>query len=198
MLARSGLLGAEGIAKRWAVWIGSALALLGGLLVQPSFAEDAASGDIAIVVNPTNKISNLSLDELRDLWSLRQQFWPSGHRVVLFLPAGSSPQKAVLLRKLYEMSDADLRRYWTEQLFRGAIAAIPSTIPSTTRTELAVQQSAGGIAAVPAAEVPASVRVVSIDGKRPGEAGYALSNQATALTPLSGASGLRRKAGLLS
>ena len=130
---------------------------------------------VAIIVNADNHAPDPSLGELRAMFGLERQFWPDGHRVVVFLPPPDSSARQVLLDRVYAMSDFELRKYWVGKLFRGAIPSIPSTLPSADAVLAAVQESAGGLSAVVADRpLPASVRVLRIDGRSPDEAGYPL------------------------
>jgi hypothetical protein len=137
----------------------------------------AAIGDptaVAIVVNPSNDVTDLSRDDLRAIFRLERQFWPSGRRVTLLLPPNGSVEKDVLLRQLYGVDDAELRKYWVAQLFRGAIPAIPSTVRSADALSAAVRASEGGVSAVPVTAIPPGVRVLRIDGKDPHDPAYPL------------------------
>jgi hypothetical protein len=160
---------AAGIALKAALFLSALVGVVPAALPAP-----AAS--VAIIVHPANAMADPTLQQLRGLLSLDRQFWPDGHRVVLFLPPSNSTEKLVLLDRVYEMSDADLRKYWVAQLFRGSIPAIPASLRTSEAIGLAVQQSQGAISAVIAGAVPPGVRVLKIDGKSPGEPGYPLSS----------------------
>jgi len=161
--------------------------MLRGMLIAAAVAlsltvalATAAVGDgmaIAIVVNPSNDVADLSRDELRAIFRLERQFWPNGRRVTLLLPPTGSVEKDVLLQQIYGVEDGELRKYWVAQLFRGAIPAIPSTVRSADALSAAVRASEGGISAVPAAAIPAGVRVLRVDGKDPRDPGYPLSRR---------------------
>jgi len=143
-------------------------------LAAPATSSETA---IAIVVNPTNDVTNLSRDDLRAIFRLERQFWPSGRRVTLLLPPSGSVEKAVLLEQLYGVDDAGLRKYWVGELFRGAIPAIPSTVRSSDALTAAVKASEGSISVVPANAIPPGVRVLRVDGKDPRDPGYPLARQ---------------------
>ena len=129
---------------------------------------------VAIIVNAKNDTPDPSFSELQAMLTLDRQFWPSGHRLVLYLPPADSPEKQALLETIYAMSDSALRQLWVVKLFRGAIPAIPSSLRTRAAVVNAVQQSEGAISAILATEVPAGVRVLKIDGKLPADPGYPL------------------------
>ena len=95
---------------------------------------------------------------------------------MLLLPPTGSGTKRLLLERIYHRTDPQLRQDWARRLFAGEIPAVPTTIRSVEAQVAAVAQSGGAITAVPAGTaLPASVRVIAVDGKRPGEQGYRLS-----------------------
>jgi hypothetical protein len=75
------------------------------------------------------------------------------------------------------MSDAEYHRYIVGAEFRGGDPLAVKTVASGDGAARAIAASTGSIAVVPASEVPAisgTVRVVRVNGKEPGEAGYPL------------------------
>ena len=80
----------------------------------------------------------------------------------------------VLLAKVYETTAPGLRKFWIGKAFRGEIPAAPSVVPTSEAAGTRVNGEAGAFSVVRADQVPEGVRVVTIDGKRPGEAGYPL------------------------
>ena len=59
-------------------------------------------------------------------------------------------------------------------IFKGEITAKPSTVSSPKSAGKRVRKHEGAISVVPADQVPEGVRVMIIDGKKPGDAGYPL------------------------
>ena len=134
--------------------------------------ESRAAGAVVVIVNTANSCPSPTLLELRDILSLRQQYWKDGRRVILILPASGSLEKSVLLKTVYRTTDDVLRRDWAQRLFTGEIPAVPSSLRSPAARIGAVKHSLGAISVIPASEAPPGVRVLSIDGKLPGEPGY--------------------------
>ena len=156
--------------------------LLGCLLVPgtpvgagvPTGPRDAPAA-VAIIVHPENHAPDPTLQDLRAILTLERQFWNDGRRIVILLPASGSAERRVLLRTIYRLADADLRKLWARKLFAGEITAIPMTVRASEAAAAGVKESPGAIAAVPAGEVPPGVRVLLINGKHPGESGYPLT-----------------------
>lgn len=138
--------------------------------------EIGAEPGVAVIVNPANNCPDPTLQEVHAILTLQRQFWKDGRRIVLILPASGSFEKSVLLEKVYRRTDAELRKDWARRLFAGEIPAVPTSLRSADALFAAVRRSPGAIAIVPAsAAIPPGVRVLAIEGKRPGQPGYPLS-----------------------
>ena len=72
------------------------------------------------------------------------------------------------------MSHNRLQKFWVRRLFSGQIPAKPSFVPSPGAAGKQVLKSLGALSIVNAKYVPKGVRVLLIDGKKPGDAGYSL------------------------
>lgn len=129
---------------------------------------------VAIVVNSDNPVNGLTLDELRQVLRLDRQFWDDKLRVVLVARPTGEPEQQALLDLVYSMDEKELRRFFVGKLYAGRIPAIPTVVKSGAAAAKIVAQTTGAIAAVSVADVPKGAKVLSIDGKKPGDAGYAL------------------------
>lgn len=147
------------------------------LLASLSFVASgsAQTGDIAVIVNPQNSVSNLSTTELRKIFAGQKRSWNGGGTVKLIVRAQGSPERTALLR-LLGMSESDYRQYWTAQVVRGEADSEPVTIPSFGMVKEAVKIYPGIICLVAAQDVRPGMemKVVKIEGRSPGEAGYPL------------------------
>ncbi len=159
-------------------WGGPAL-LAAALLAGPFHAGEPqaspAPEPLAVFVHPGNPLKELSLADLRAIFTLERQFWPERRRIVLVLPRDDSPEHALLLEKVYRMPPADLRKYWTGKLFAGEIPAVPSTARTAARAVAFVRATEGAISVAFAKEVPQGLPILSVDGKKPGESHYPLA-----------------------
>ena len=78
---------------------------------------------------------------------------------------------------IYKMSNKSLRKYWILKMFSGEIPAKPGHVPSAKAAGKRVRTSRGALAVVDASKVPEGVRVLLIDGKKPGQKGYPLTSE---------------------
>ena len=132
------------------------------------------AGDIAIVVRPDLPIDNLSFAELRKLLIGDRQFWSSSLRVTLLMRAPVAREREVILKTIYQMSEAQFRQFWISKVFRAEATNGPKVVFSNEMATELVAAIPGAVAFVDAAKVPHGLKVLKIDGKLPGEKGYAL------------------------
>ena len=135
----------------------------------------AQSSDIAVVVNPMNPVSNVTLADLRKLFGGERRTWPNGGRVkVIVWPPGSNERKTML--RLLGMSESEYKQYWTAQVFRGDADAEPVSVPSFGMVKEATKVFSGAIALVEAQDVKPgmNLKVLRVDGHLPGDPGYPL------------------------
>jgi hypothetical protein len=133
-----------------------------------------ADGDIAIVVRPDVPVDTLSFAEIRRLMLGDRQFWSSNLRVTLLVRAPGARERDVVLKTIYQMSEAQFRQYWIAKVFRAEAATGPRIVYSNEMAAELALGIPGAVAFVDAAQIPKGLKVLKIDGKLPGERGYVL------------------------
>jgi ABC-type phosphate transport system substrate-binding protein len=137
-------------------------------------AQANPSGDIAIVVNSEVPIDNLSFDDLRKLVLGDKQYWAGSLRVTLLLRAPVARERDVVLRKVYDMNEAQFRQYWIGKVFRAETASGPKIVYSNDMAVSLLSSLPGSMAFIDFTEVPRKMKVLQINGKLPGQQGYPL------------------------
>ena len=137
-------------------------------------AAIAGEGDIAIVVRPDVPVDNLTFAELRRLMLGDRQFWASNLKVTLLVRAPGARERDVVLKTIYQMSEAQFRQYWIAKVFRAEAAAGPRIVYSNETAAEITSAIPGAVAFVDAAQVPKGLKVLKINGVRPGDKGYPL------------------------
>ena len=144
-------------------------------LVIGAYLHGAPAGpDIAIVVRPDVPIDNLGFAEVRKLLLGDRQFWTSSLRVTLLMRAPVARERDVVLRTIYQMTEAQFRQYWISKVFRAEAASGPKIVYSNEMATELVSAIPGAVAFVDASQVPKGLKVLKIDGRLPGEKGYTL------------------------
>lgn len=151
------------------------LASLSLLLVLSSAALGRAE-TVAIIVNQSSSVHDLSLRDLEKVLRVEKQFWDDGKKVYLVMQESGSSEKEIIREKLLRMSEADLKKLLLAKLFRGEITALPKTLSSRASVVKFVASIPNAIGYVDVSAADASVRVLKIDGKAPGEPGYQLTS----------------------
>ena len=130
---------------------------------------------IAVIVHEQVPVDRLSLAELRSVFLGERQLWARELAITLLTPPRGTPEREVLLEKIYQQrSEAQVQHYWFNKLYDDNAQAFPKITGSHEMSASLVRTIPGAIALVPADRIPKGVKVLLIDGKKPGEAGYPL------------------------
>jgi ABC-type phosphate transport system substrate-binding protein len=145
-----------------------------GLAAAAAAAGTAQAADVAIVVRPDVPVDNLSFAELRKLFLGDRQFWTSNVRVTLLIRAPGAPERDVVLKSIYQMSEAQFRQYWIAKVFRAEAASGPRIVYSSEMAVDLVSGTPGAVAFVDSDHVPKGLKVLKINGLLPGAKNYPL------------------------
>ena len=129
---------------------------------------------LAIIVNRSNPVENLSFEELRKTFLGERSRWPNGHRVVVTMMDSGNSERDTILRKVYDMNENGYRDYFFRGTYTGDISASPKTLSSPIILRKFVFNTPGAIGYLGASDVDESVKVVSIDGRLPEDLDYKL------------------------
>ena len=140
----------------------------------PSTAQTSKDNDVAVVVNSDTPVSDLSLSEVRKVLLGERQYWNSKLPVTLLIRAPVARERDVVLKVIYQMSEAQFKQYWVAKIFRAEVASPPKIVYSNDMQYEMVAAIPGAIAFVDARAVRPGVRVLKVDGHLPGEKGYPL------------------------
>jgi ABC-type phosphate transport system substrate-binding protein len=133
----------------------------------------AQAGDVAVVVNDRNPVTKMSKTELRKIFAGEERSWSAGVPIRIFVRAPGTHERAALL-KLLDMTEGEYKQYWIAQVFRGEAQTEPIALPSNGMQREAVVAYPGAVALVELQDVKAGMKVLRVEGRMPGEAGYAL------------------------
>jgi ABC-type phosphate transport system substrate-binding protein len=132
-----------------------------------------SSQDLAVVINPKNDTNDLSSAELRQILLGERKFWKNKAPLTIVLREPGSREREEVIATL-GMSDAEFGQHWRDRVFRGEAAAVPLAVPSNGMASQVVRDNAGGVTFVLAKNLSLDLKVLKIDGKLPGDAGYPL------------------------
>jgi hypothetical protein len=150
------------------------LVLLTQLLVLSTgiaLAQDK-SADLAIVVNSASSLDNVSSAELAKIFKAEKAKTPDGVKFVIAVRETGSPERNASLKAIYQMTDADCEKFFLQAVFAGTTQAAPKQLPSAAAVRQFVAAEKGAISYLCATDADASVKVLKVDGKSPGDPGY--------------------------
>ena len=128
-----------------------------------SAERDAPSPAIAVIVGHTSFVTDVSKDQLRELYLRRQRLWPNGARAIpINLPPDSHVRER-FARLVLGRSSEDLIAYWNARYFEGVTPPVVLPSASAVRAYLAAEPAA--IAYLPVPDVDASCRVLLVLGE---------------------------------
>ena len=153
------------------------LFLVGSLVMvlqAPSTAQVSRGADIAVVVHPDTPVTDLSLSEVRKVFLGERQYWNSKLPVVLIIRAPVARERDVVLKVIYQMSEAQFKQYWVAKIFRAESASPPKIVYSNDMQYELVSAMPGAIAFIDARNVRPGLKVLRVDGHLPGDPEYPL------------------------
>jgi len=140
----------------------------------PAVAQAGHSPDVAVVVHPETPVSGLTLADVRQIFRGEKQYWNPNMPVVLLVRAPVARERNVVLRIIYQMSEAQFKQYWVAKIFRAETASPPKIVFSNSIANQLVAAVPGAIAFIDSREVRLGLKVVPVDGHLPGQPGYPL------------------------
>ena len=150
-----------------------ALAFFGCLAQAQTAAGPKSPGDIAVVVNSVNPVSDLSVGDLRRILLGERRFWGGNVQVRLALREHGAREREQVVTTILKMDGKAFSEHWRAKVFRGEASDEPLTL-SAAMTLQYVKETPGALSFVSAKNLPPEIKVVRIDGKLPGEPGYLL------------------------
>ena len=156
--------------------------LFGGLpqVVPVSGAQESQQGPIgpfealAIIVNRSNPVDDLSLTELRRVFLGERGHWSNDRRITLVMREPGEPERKAMLRDVYKMDESALKNHFLRGLFTGDILVSPKILASAVGVRKFVFYSPGAIGYVRLSDVDSSVKVIRIDELLPEDKKYKL------------------------
>ncbi|MBI5427471.1 MAG: substrate-binding domain-containing protein [Nitrospinae bacterium] len=134
------------------------------LFVSFSAAVPAYAGEIVVIVNKGNKTSNLSMQDLQQIYQGGKKSWEGGESITLFLPPAKGEAMKALASKVFSMGDASgVSKFYLKAVFQQKFSSPPK---STDNSVAEVSATPGGIAIIDTAEAgdTGPVKVIKVGG----------------------------------
>jgi hypothetical protein len=130
-----------------------------------------ADDPLVVVVDESCELEDISVAYLQKLYLGKITIHSDGCEVLLLAYQSSSER---FYESVLDMSVLRLRKHWMKLVFAGEFATPPEEFRTTEHLEKRLCDESGAIGFVPLAEVTGCMKTLTIDGKQPGDSGYAL------------------------
>src|SRR5215471_18732121 len=140
----------------------------------PTQNQNAPAMDVAVIVNPSNPVDDISTAELRKIFSGDKQHWNTGLPVFVMVRAPQAHERSVMLNMVLRMSESEYKQHWVKKIYSGEVQREPLALLSNGMQLEGVRAERGGIALINATDVRQGVKVLKVDGQLPGAPRYAL------------------------
>jgi phosphate transport system substrate-binding protein len=136
--------------------------------------RSAPSEPLAIVVNKSNPIDDLSFVELRHVFLGERSHWPNGRRITVVMREPGEPERRAILHDVCGMNEEQFKTHLLGGLFTGDILVSPKILAAPSGVRKFVFNVPGAIGYLRMSDVDASVKVVRVDKLLPEDRGYKL------------------------
>jgi len=141
----------------------------------PSWPEQTLpTQPLAIVVNRSNPVDDLSSTELRRVFLGERSHWPNGRRITLVMREPGEPERKTILRDVCQMNESELKNHFLHGLFTGEILVSPKILASSIGVRKFVFNVPGAIGYLRLSDVDNTVKIVRVDEFLPEDKGYKL------------------------
>jgi hypothetical protein len=151
-----------------------ALAALTLHVARPHAIRSQSLASYAVIVHADAPAAGMAFGQLRRMYRGDQQYWPDGTKVVVLIQRAGSEEREAVLRSVFRLSEGRYKEFWITRIFRGDVTSAPKVVRDSHELIELVRNVPGAIGIVRREDVPAGMRITAIDGKLPGDGGYAL------------------------
>ena len=122
------------------------------------FVSINVSAEIAVIVHPDNK-TNLTEKEIRDLYLLKDRYFPDGKPVKVYNLSGDDEAKNDFYNKVLHKDESRVNSQWVRALFSSK-ATPPKDLKTAQMMKAAVASNPDAIGFIDAKDIDDSVRVI--------------------------------------
>src|SRR3990167_1087892 len=135
-----------------------------------------AYATIAVIVNKSNPVSDVSYNELKQISEARKQYWDNGEKIILIFKPVTSVETRTLIDMVYKIKYEEFDKYWFLRVYNNKIMEFPKILNSAGTINILVSEIPGAIAFIGKDEISRidniNIKVLRINGTMPGEYGY--------------------------
>ena len=136
-------------------------------------AEDKPA-HLAIIVAKDSPVHAMTMADLIKVFRSEKARTDDDTRFVILMREPGSAERGVVLGGIYGMSESEYKKYFLEATFTGTVPSAPKQFNSAAAVRRYVAKTPGAIGYVLSTDVDDSVKSITVDGKSPVDADYAL------------------------
>jgi ABC-type phosphate transport system substrate-binding protein len=141
---------------------------------EPPAEQSATTQPLAIIVNRSNSMDDLSLGELRRIFLGERSYWPNGRRITVVMREPGEPERKSMLRDVCQMNESELKNHFLHGLFTGEILVSPKILATAVGVRKFVFNVPGAIGYVRLSDADDTVKILRVDELVPDDKGYKL------------------------
>lgn len=130
----------------------------------------ARAEEVAIIGNKEITVDNISFKELVNILKQEKQYL-GNKKIYLIMQETGTREKKIILKRIYSMTDEELKKFWLSKMFRGEIAEFPKTLSSNQAVKSFVSRVPNAIGFIDADSLDDTVKFLKIDKKLPKDKG---------------------------
>jgi hypothetical protein len=150
--------------------LAAVVAFASGLAAARPRGASAADVPLAVIVGESSPLTDISKSSLRRAF-LSEPTVVAGVKLLPLNQNPGTPERTRFDSAILDLQPEAMSRFWIDQRIR-AQGSPPRAIPSVAVLGKLLAHLPGAIAYVKSTDVPAGVKVLTIDGKKPGQPGY--------------------------
>ena len=140
-------------------------------------AGQALADNLVIVMAADSTTDGVTAADLAKTFRGEKSRTADGKKFVIVMREPGSGERAAALSQIYNMSEPEYKTYFLQATFTGTVTSAPKNQSSADSMKAFIAKTPGAIGYVWAKDVDASVKVIKIDGKGPGDADYKLNGK---------------------
>lgn len=135
-----------------------------------------AYAGIAVIVNKSNPVSDISYNELKQILEAKKQYWNNGEKITLIFKSVASNETRILIDTIYKMKYDEFDKYWFSMVYSNKVMEFPKLLNSPGTINILVSEIPGAIAFIGVNEISkrGNIKMLKINGRMPDEDGYPL------------------------
>ena len=125
------------------------------------FVAFNSAADLAVVVNPGNGLTEISVKDAQRLYLGKTGKFPGGGKAEVFDQSGGEGSRAVFYEKVVGKSESQAKSYWSKQIFTGK-GTPPEEVGGDGDVKAKVSANPNAIGYMDASQVDGSVKTVLV------------------------------------